>query len=256
MVVASRLDFDDLPWFAARPRAAAAWLDIYRLELESFAGRLRELAALLAASERDGIRRLRSPDDRRRTTIARGAALHILGAYLRVPAEAVPLRRDRRGRPYLAVNGGAPCLHVSTARAGAVSALAVSGAGPVGIDVETVADRRFSERVVPVMLSTPERAALSDVARRQRPNWLARTWVRKEALLKADGSGLSLDPATIDAAPVACSASAEEPAFAWEAARVPGWSLREMAMAEPWVGAVAVCGAPPVLTTTELVADR
>jgi 4'-phosphopantetheinyl transferase len=75
--------------------------------------------------------------------------------------------------------------HVSLARAGDLSLVAVTDAGRVGVDVEAegAAELAGVERVV---LHPGERAA--DVTR---------TWVRKEAVLKAYGLGLAVDPSHV-----------------------------------------------------------
>jgi 4'-phosphopantetheinyl transferase len=64
---------------------------------------------------------------------------------------------------------------VSLSRAGQLAVLAVSDAGPVGVDVE--------RRHVP--------ARTPDVA----------TWVRKESVVKATGHGLVINPDLIDVTP-------------------------------------------------------
>jgi 4'-phosphopantetheinyl transferase len=80
---------------------------------------------------------------------------------------------DQHGKPY--VLGLDSQVHVSLSRSGQLAALAVSDAGPVGIDVEA--------------LDSPSGAP--DVA----------TWVRKESVVKATGHGLMIDPDLIEVTP-------------------------------------------------------
>jgi len=90
------------------------------------------------------------------------------------------------GRPRLAPTASLRHpAHVSLARAGELSVVAVTDAGPVGVDVE-------AEGAADV-------AGLGDVVlhpgeRTTSPPDLTRVWVRKEALLKAYGIGLAVDP--------------------------------------------------------------
>ena len=92
---------------------------------------------------------------------------------------------DRHGRPFLP---GHHDLEVSRSRAQGFPVVALALGARVGVDVEAVDDARFGE-VGDVLLHARERPA--------GPDDVARTWVRKEALLKALGTGLSVDPRSI-----------------------------------------------------------
>jgi 4'-phosphopantetheinyl transferase len=72
----------------------------------------------------------------------------------------------------------------------------MSGGGAVGVDVESLDGFRF-ETVEEVLLHPGETATTAEE--------LATTWVRKEALLKAGGYGLSVDPRTIRLGPADAS---------------------------------------------------
>lgn len=103
------------------------------------------------------------------------------------------------GRPVLL---DAPDLHVSVATAGGVGAAAVSVDGPVGIDVEALTGTAFAG-FPDVALHPRERAGPAAAS----PAGRARTWVRKEAVLKAAGVGLLVEPSSVvvsapDAPPV------------------------------------------------------
>lgn len=95
---------------------------------------------------------------------------------------------DDHGRPVLLPTSSlrAPA-HVSLARAGSMSVAAVTDAGPVGIDVEATGAAGF-EGYADVALHPDEHAGNDDPTR---------AWVRKEALLKAYGLGLAIDPREI-----------------------------------------------------------
>lgn len=84
-------------------------------------------------------------------------------------------------------------VYVSLARAGGLLAVAVTGAGPVGIDLESVADLARSP-VAGVMLSAAEAAGWAALGRQPTPTELAVVWTSKEAVLKAAGVGLRVDP--------------------------------------------------------------
>jgi 4'-phosphopantetheinyl transferase len=55
-------------------------------------------------------------------------------------------------------------------------------------------------RVAAHFFSADEKAAFERLAQAERARFFFRTWVRKEAYLKATGSGLALDPAKVSVA--------------------------------------------------------
>ena len=159
-------------------------------------------------------------DDR----VIRSAAAHallreVLTELTGLPPEAH--RFDRRcgacggahGKPVL----DHPSLHVSLGTTDGLLAVAVTAAGPVGVDGER-RDRVDFAGFAGVVAAPGEE--LSDPAR---------TWTRKEAWLKAAGTGLAVDPRTIDA-----SAPPE------------GVQLRDVPVPGGYAAAAAVLTAGPV----------
>ena len=127
--------------------------------------------------------------------------LHLLarqqiGRLLGRPPESLRFDRtcpdcDRQhGRPLLVDDPG---LHLSLSHSGSVVALALSRSGPVGIDVEQVDGVRF-EGFGQVALHPRDLGAVADAT--CDATSAARSWVRKEAALKALGVGLRVDPTT------------------------------------------------------------
>ncbi len=154
-------------------------------------------------------RRVLSPHDKRRAarvrdpTIAlrlgaRGSATRVaIACRLGIdPRELDIVRRCPRcgssehGPPY--VDGSTFCSISSSGKWGVV---ALSN-GPVGVDVELVASG-----LIPLWpaCSDSERAALMEQPDGTRGEAFLRLWTAKEAVLKAEGSGLSSDPASVEA---------------------------------------------------------
>jgi 4'-phosphopantetheinyl transferase len=159
-----------------------AQCDVYLARLHSLRGL--DLS-MLNGEERVRAQRYRLAADRDRfllgAALLRTSAGHHLGVR---PADApvdrsCPWCSSQHGRPVLAGSG----LHASVSHSGDVVAVAITGAGPVGVDVE--ADRAIDFSAVTDSVCTPaEQACVSGLG-----DFYA-YWTRKEAVLKATGEGL------------------------------------------------------------------
>jgi 4'-phosphopantetheinyl transferase len=150
-------------WCAPRPPAAAL--------------------PLLSDPELARLRRLRRRADQERFATGRLLARTVLGELLGVAPGAVALVvPDGGGRPVLAGSR----LSFSLSHSGERVALAVSATHDVGVDVERLAGAQAP-------------ATLFTAAEQDSPIAPITLWTRKEAVLKACGTGLAVDPRSIDA---------------------------------------------------------
>lgn len=148
------------------------------------------LSAHLAPEEHARAARLVRDQDRLEFQIARGRMREILGGYLGCAPRDVPLSVGANGKPLLreGAEGHGPSFNLS--HAGGWAALVTGPHGlPLGIDIEP---HRKVEPDLPERFFS--RAEQADLAQLAGADWTAgffNAWVRKEALLKALGSGLS-----------------------------------------------------------------
>lgn len=96
------------------------------------------------------------------------------------------------GRPHVELPPGQPPVWVSLARAGSAVAVAC-GTAPIGVDLERTDDTRLDD-LDAVVVAPGEQEPATTTER-------ARLWVRKEAVLKALGVGLTWDPRRVRVAP-------------------------------------------------------
>lgn len=104
---------------------------------------------------------------------------------------------EQHGRPILLQDRG---VHLSLSRTPTLVAVAVTLAGPVGVDVETVASTDF-DGFAQTALHPGERDDVEVSHRPERLHRRATSWARKEAALKALGVGLRTDPASVRTPP-------------------------------------------------------
>lgn len=128
-------------------------------------------------------------------------------------------------------------LHVNIASAGDRVVCAVTEFGPVGVDVEShsvIADaNRFGE-VDRILLTPAERQLLGELG--DRVGALTRWWVRKEAVLKASGEGLTVEPTALQ-----MSAPDEAPQLlGWQGHPVPALWMSDLNVGDGYEAAVVV----------------
>ena len=162
---------------------------------------LAALEATLDTHERDAVLRLTRPTQRRRTAVVRGALRQALAACLDVPAELVRLVRSADGRTLPVTGPGAEPWQVSLSHSAPVGAFAIAAGTAIGVDVEHISGLRFAGHIADHMLHAREAEHYGTLPASIQAAWLARAWVCKEALLKAMGLGLRIDPRIVEVMP-------------------------------------------------------
>lgn len=170
---------------------AADELHLWRASLAPGGARVAELARTLSDDERARAERFVAPDDRRRFVAARAALRELLGRYLERPPASVAFAYGPAGKPELDGDSNGPDLRFNVAHSGEVALYAVTIGRRVGVDVEAlrpIAELRELSRLV---FSDREREELWAQPAWRRERTFFDGWVRKEAVLKALGHGLS-----------------------------------------------------------------
>lgn len=159
-----------------------------RVLLASSGGRLsrdreREYLARLPAAMRASIGRYRRWEDRQAGLFGKLLLQRALGCRPPAgePSSLERLEYTPAGKPYLR---GGPCFNIS--HSGGVVVLALADSGEVGIDVERIRPTEIEDFAAHL----PELRELYALDAPQRLESFFACWTRKEAVLKAEGSGL------------------------------------------------------------------
>ncbi|MFT4548465.1 MAG: 4'-phosphopantetheinyl transferase [Verrucomicrobiales bacterium] len=156
-----------------------------------------EAERTLQSSERERAARFRFEEDRYRFQKTRCLLRHLLAHYLETTPTEIKFHEGVHGKPYLKESGSALQFNVSHTRGAAV--LAFTDQIEVGIDIEHSRRRVDVDGIGRKVFTTKEQASLRDLGSASALRQFFRLWTAKEAYLKATGSGMSCNPASIEA---------------------------------------------------------
>lgn len=211
-------------------------LQLWRIHLNNTTGDPNTYRQYLSTSELDRSDRFRAPQVRLQFVVARACLRILLGNLLNLPPHRVPITLSAYGKPETTEIGNPPFFNVAHSRDTIL--IALSGSGSVGVDLEyldrdtdilEVARHSFTELELGqiTQISNP-------FAQRQA---FFRCWTRKEAVLKADGRGLSLALNSIEVPVHAPAASI--PVLIASAESPNTWFVTDIALGQEIAGAFA-----------------
>jgi 4'-phosphopantetheinyl transferase len=151
----------------------------------------RQVEALLSPDEVQRADRFRFPRHRRRFVIARGCLRLLLAAYLGTDAREVSFAYSAEGKPALAPQHESD-LRFNVSHSGEIAAFAFATARDIGVDVEMIRYDVDIDEIRQRFFSTAEQEALAGLEGNQKSQGFFNCWTRKEAYVKAVGTGLSL----------------------------------------------------------------
>lgn len=212
------------------------WCDGVALWLVSLHHSPSETAlAALSAGERARAARFALEADRRRCLRAHAALRDRLGGHLGCLPRDLVFRVGPHGKPRLEEGP----LHFNLSHSGDLALIGACDDIEIGVDIEAWRTVGDALELAESVFGPQERGALAGLAGAERDLAFLRGWTRKEACLKALGTGLSLSPQTFEvglvpgpAEPVLGDGREKVRVRSIEAPRTDG-------VRPPWVGAVA-----------------
>lgn len=150
----------------------------------------------LAPEELARAERFHFEHDARRYRASHAALRQLLARRTGLDPLALHFEQGAYGKPRLAA---AQAPHFNLSHSGGWALIGICASAPIGVDIEApramddllaLAEHHFSPR---------EFEALRGVPQNRQPQSFLRCWTRKEACLKALGSGLSVEPSVFEA---------------------------------------------------------
>lgn len=199
--------------------------------------------SVLSTAELARAARFRFDEHRRRWIVAHIALRQVLGHELAVSPAALTFASGSGGKPRL-TGDHADALEFNLSHSGAMALIAVSRSCPVGVDVEMIEPMPDLEAVAERQFAPEERQALRALPDADRVGAFYRIWTRKEAFIKATGTGLghALDRFAVSHE----RGDARFIHFDGDARAAESWSLVDMEIEGRYVGAVAA----PLMSAT------
>ena len=160
-----------------------------------------ETAALswLDAKETERWRKFEHPGARRRFALCRVALRSILCDALDCDNEQLTFGELQHGKPFALVNSAPASISFNVSHSGGHGLIAVASEGRLGVDIEERARRRDFDRLIGAAFGPREQSELKLARARGDFHLFFKIWTLKEALIKALGTGMSLDPSTFEA---------------------------------------------------------
>jgi 4'-phosphopantetheinyl transferase len=151
----------------------------------------------LSAAELERANRFVYARDRRRYVAAHTQLRRLLATHTGMPEGSLCLREGEFGKPYL--DGAAHC-QFNLSHSADVALVGIAGVGEIGVDVELLSSTPDAQSLAERHFTAGERNELAQCTpASERDLAFLRGWTRKEACLKALGSGLNLETASFEA---------------------------------------------------------
>ena len=173
---------------------AVGGIDVAHVDLRPDPERENEAVAWLDPAERERLDRFRIPRPRREYALCRAALRAGLCERLDCANDDLSFGYHEHGKPFALVRGRAVPASFNVSHSTPHGLIGLAAQGRLGIDVEARrADRDF-DGIAGVVFGPQERATVAVAWGEDKIRLFYRLWTLKEAVIKALGTGFSLNP--------------------------------------------------------------
>ena len=169
-------------------------MDVLHVDLSPDAEREAFAFELLDDEEKARWRRFVVERAKRQFSLCRGALRILLAERLGCSNDELSFDYLEHGKPVARVNGRRATIGFNVSHSGRHGLMAFADRGALGVDVEERLPRRDLDGIGSKVYGPSERQALAAAAGAQKLHLFYRLWSLKEALIKALGTGFSLNP--------------------------------------------------------------
>ena len=184
------------PWWS--PWRESEGAIVLHVDLTPDADREAEAVSLLDRAETERWRGFLSQRARREFALCRAALRVSLSERLGCADRELSFDRLEHGKPVAKVAGRPVDAGFNVSHSGRHGLIAIGGHDCLGVDVEERVPRRDLAGIGSLVYGPAERRLLGNAAGRERVHLFYRLWSMKEALIKALGTGFSLNPSRFE----------------------------------------------------------
>ena len=212
---------------------------VWAVRLDVDVIRLKELTSWLSRDECARAGRYARQILRHRFIASRGQLRELLARYMATGPSAIEFNYDNNGKPTLRGCQDNDIVTFSVSRAGGLALFAFARGVSLGVDLENVSAFPDMRGVAKMNFSEEEQRNLGCLSSDEYVEAFFRCWTRKEAYLKAIGTGLlhplqSFDVEIREAAPPALLRVAGDPSAPRR------WIIEHLTPASGYIGALAI----------------
>lgn len=177
------LSFAPLSTISPQPKTVDIWLLDFTALTEN------QIANLSNTLSPEELTRVQTFKHKQHHFVATRALVRkVLAFYTGLPIHSLEFARREEGKPYL-TNAPSP-IYFNLSHSGNFAALAVSTAGEIGIDIETIRPRNFLA-IAERYYHAEELHQILTTTEAEREQLFFKLWTLKEAFFKATGGGIS-----------------------------------------------------------------
>ena len=158
-------------------------------------GRQAQILRMLDMDERQRAARFLFPSVAGEFIQAHAALRLLLARQVGQRPKELCIKADAQGKPFLP---GEPELSFNLSHTQGCAGIVLAIGHPVGVDIEKLHALSDLEGLIERVCTTGERQELLRIPHEKREGFFFQLWTRKEALLKALGSGLRFDPRRVE----------------------------------------------------------
>ena len=235
---------DKLQWSRAisKELISSNEVHVWRVLLDLTNCQRESLLGILSADEVERAGRFHFERDQKRFIMARGILRQLLGQYLGKSPNALQFEYTANGKPVVATNADYDNLCFNLSHSGEYAVYAFSRGCNIGIDIEFIRNDIAIEQIAQHYFAPNEISSLKQINENKRSELFFQYWTRKEAFLKATGTGISFSMESFDVSLISGNA--------WSPITLPGdkgkslnWHVQDLFPGSGYAAAIVVEGA-------------